>query len=458
MCGLSADIRDADRTWLRQRSSASFRAQWLAEGRERHLDAHEVHAVLAALETYAALRDEGTGIEASCFARIWQSDGLVPLVTSQALEEGVRREFATNYGGFRNPKWSQQVLDLIHPSLYCWVAGRTLDYSTPFQETMPGTVDATSRSFAWLATDYSVTLDASGRPQAERHSYINNLHPDNVNLRAAIDHVVGAFIPLFERVLDDASTQRSLPTLIYELNDPLHSASQRHGIRLAGRDIQLFVKLSRIYLTPENPTFPGGDYHYEGLRNERIVACGVYCIDECNVEELELSFRMKVDPPTDMTYDDARRASEVWGIALDGMLNQELPSTRLPAGRCIAFPNMYQHRSAAFSLRDRARRGHRTILSLLLVDPTARVVSTSDVPAQQAEWLLGSRPDVMREPDSGIPLPKYVFWARDAQLYREQLEDERDAFSMLTQNAWAEERWTMGEMDLDTDTDSMDLE
>ena len=119
---------------------------------------------------------------------------------------------------------------------------------------------------------------------------------------------------------------------------------------------------------------------------------------------------------------------------------------------------MYQHRIGPFSLRDRTRSGHRTILTLLLVDPNVRVLSTSDVHAQQAEWIMGTRPDISREPDSAIPLPEHVFWARDAQMFREQMEDEREALMMVTQNAWAEERWTIAEDEMDLDLDTEDFE
>jgi len=39
-------------------------------------------------------------------------------------------------------------------------------------------------------------------------------------------------------------------------------------------------------------------------------------------------------------------------------------------GRCIAFPNIYQHRVSPFELRDKSKPGHRKILAFFLVDPT----------------------------------------------------------------------------------------
>jgi hypothetical protein len=45
---------------------------------------------------------------------------------------------------------------------------------------------------------------------------------------------------------------------------------------LRGRKLQVIVKLANIVLTPEKPTYPGGSWHVEGMKNEHIVASGIY--------------------------------------------------------------------------------------------------------------------------------------------------------------------------------------
>lgn len=57
-------------------------------------------------------------------------------------------------------------------------------------------------------------------------------------------------------------------------------------------------------------------------------------------------------------------------------------------GRCITYPNLYQHRLSPFSLVDSSKAGHRTTLQLQLVDPEITVLSTSDVPPQPVSWAL----------------------------------------------------------------------
>lgn len=55
-------------------------------------------------------------------------------------------------------------------------------------------------------------------------------------------------------------------------------------------------------------------------------------------------------------------------------------------GRCVVFPNIYQHRVAPFKLEDATRPGFRKILCFFLVDPTVKIISTNNVLPQQPDW------------------------------------------------------------------------
>lgn len=48
---------------------------------------------------------------------------------------------------------------------------------------------------------------------------------------------------------------------------------------------------------------------------------------------------------------------------------------------------MYQYDIDDFSLVDRSKLGHKTIVEFLLCDPTQKILSTTDVPPQQLEWM-----------------------------------------------------------------------
>jgi hypothetical protein len=67
----------------------------------------------------------------------------------------------------------------------------------------------------------------------------------------------------------------------------------------------------------------------------------------------------------------------------DDLLNQNLGSIITKSGRAIAFPNLYQHCVAPFSLLDNSKPGHRKILVFFLVDPAYHILSTALVPPQQ---------------------------------------------------------------------------
>ena len=66
---------------------------------------------------------------------------------------------------------------------------------------------------------------------------------------------------------------------------------------------------------------------------------------------------------------------------------QRIGSVITKTHRCIAFPNSYQHQVQPFRLEDPTKPGHRKILVFFLVDPTKRVLSTTDVAPQQREWV-----------------------------------------------------------------------
>lgn len=113
---------------------------------------------------------------------------------------------------------------------------------------------------------------------------------------------------------------------------------------------------------------------------------------------------------------------------------QNVGSAVTQEGRCLAFPNIYQHLVSPFSLRDKAKPGHRKILVFFLVDPNVRIPSTSDVGPQQEAWIRAAVEGTQlwqRLP----PELHEIIWEKldavteeQARAYREQLMEERTAF------------------------------
>jgi hypothetical protein len=225
-----------------------------------------------------------------------------------------------------HPGSNGKVLDLVHPSLYPIVFGRTLvsPQHTPAQvkeDLLSEAGNTVSKDFAWLPTDFSISADGK---VAHALSYINNIHPSNTKLANIIEHLVARFVPLFDRVLTDSLTcnyysffplRQSDAYLVDNTGEPQLEDFEDYGIyseteyewrttqrgvllpyvkpyqpdtlnsrcelfSICGRTVQIIVKLANIVLTPESPKYGGGSWHVEGMRNESIVASGIYYYGE----------------------------------------------------------------------------------------------------------------------------------------------------------------------------------
>lgn len=495
MCALSATLRSKPEWWKKVKDD-DIVARWKKEAMEHGLGEKHVDYVLAELHDYADQRDDATGIEVSCFDKIWQSDSLIPEEASSELKNGVRvLEDVPEDQKDWHPRANGLVLDLVHPSLYPLVYGRTMVHSDDGQllpAVAPSKDSTTSDQFAWLPTDFAVAQDGS----VTRKGYINNLHPSHGELYATLNRIVCAFVPLFERVLTDL-----LPTTIFPLRvpDDYHHVEEDRPVRqkdepdneywaryddwyengrpivvsdppeycsdgsvlrkeefsLRGRDIQIIVKLANIILTPEKPEYPGGSWHVEGMENEHIVASGIYYYDEDNISESRLAFRTAVAGPETYEQSDYAGVREVWGLESDGPLVQNLGSVQTKAGRCIAFPNIYQHCVQPFKLVDASRPGHRKILALFLVDPHVQIPSTTVVMPQQQDWvyetLIESSLDshLQKLPAELLKMVSEVgghsMSREEAFAYREKLMDERTQFVQVNNEEYFEATFNMCE-------------
>lgn len=455
MMQCSAHLR-AKPAWFDKMNDADLMAKWTREAVAQGLTEAQVRYVLAELEHYAALRDAPTGIEVSAVDGVWQSDALVDEQLRTRLREAVRvLEEVPDAERDWHPGSDGQVLDLVHPSLFCLVREASGGPERAWQN--PASHCATyefSERFQWLPTDVDVSDDGA----VAFRSYVNNVHPETHRaLASVLPEVFARLRPLFENVLTDLRHPRPLrieadPYGWYDSEPEYpHQGSysdnaaymdaraawdeayedwleNRHPIvpdapaftapalpdasarvDLRGRRLQVIVKLATVHLTPDNPEYPGGSWHVEGMLNERIVSTGVYYWDSENITESRLGFRAALDDPRYEQNDDAG-LREVYGLEDEDALNQMLGRVPTPAGRCLAFPNALQHRVDEFRLADPTRPGHRKILAFFLVDPTEQIVSTSDIPPQQP-WSDTS-----------------TMTLEQARAYREELMQERKFF------------------------------
>ncbi|MFF4098850.1 DUF4246 domain-containing protein [Streptomyces sp. NPDC001903] len=455
MIQCSAHIR-AKPGWFDKMKDADVVARWTQEALAQGLTEAQVRYVLAELAHYAALRDERTGIEVSAVDGVWQSDTLVDGLLRSRLREAVQvLEQVPEADKDWHPGSDGQVLDLVHPSLFCLVR----EASGAPERAWLNPTDRYSKyefseKFQWLPTDVDVTDDG----EVAFRSYVNNVHPDDHReLASVLPDLFARLLPLLENVLTDLRHPRPLrieadpygwydsepeyPSKSSYPDDEAYAEARRAWeqaqddwwenrrpvvpdapeftppeapdasarVSLRGRRLQVIVKLATLHLTPDKPEYPGGSWHVEGMMNERIVSTGIYYWDSENITESRLGFRAALDDPNYEQNDD-NGLREVYGLEDEDALNQMLGSTPTPAGRCVAFPNILQHRVDSFRLVDATRPGHRKILAFFLVDPSERIVSTHDVPPQQP-WSETS-----------------TMTLEQAKDYREQLMRERKFF------------------------------
>ncbi|MFK0223610.1 DUF4246 domain-containing protein [Streptomyces vinaceus] len=428
MMQCSSHIRAKPR-WFDKMHDADVVARWTQEAVAQGLTEAQVRYVLAELAHYAALRDERTGVEVSAVDGVWHSDTLVDDELGSRLRAAVQvLEEVPEAERDWHPGSDGQVLDLVHPSLFCLVR----EASGAPERAWRNPTDRYSKyefseRFQWLPTDVDVSDDGD----VAFHSYVNNVHPEiHRELAAVLPELFARMLPLLENVLTDLRHPRPVRieadpygwydsepeypdrasygddeayaqarTAWEQAQDdwwenrrpvvpdapafaapPVPDASARVDLR--GRRLQVIAKLATIHLTPDKPEYPGGSWHVEGMMNERIVSTALHYWDSENITESRLGFRAALDDPNYEQNDD-NGLREVYGLEDEDALNQVLGSTATPAGRSLAFPNVLQHRVGPFRLADSSRPGHRKIVAFFLVDPSQQIVSTSDVPPQQ---------------------------------------------------------------------------
>ncbi|KAJ2777470.1 hypothetical protein H4R18_005136 [Coemansia javaensis] len=296
-----------------------------------------------------------------------------------------------------------------------------------------------SPRFCWLPSEFRVAEDGA----VAIESYINNLHPvRHAALYPTIAAVFARFVPMLAHVLTDLVYPRGPrvpvhadalfeydgpePEKGFDPGDPGDSddgydaeeayyeryeawrdtrrfvesqpdkfaAPERRmvPVTLRGRRLQAIVKMSSIRLTPDNPEYAGGSWHVEAMANERIVATGIYYYDVENITESTLEFRESLEKE-ELEYfregdqrEGARLAYDAFEGRSQGRLVQHIGGVAAAHGRCIVFPNVYQHRVSEFRLADPTKPGHRKILAFFFVNPTVRVPSSEIVPPQQQDW------------------------------------------------------------------------
>ncbi|KAI0642313.1 hypothetical protein C8Q79DRAFT_1013602 [Trametes meyenii] len=214
------DVGEGEKQWPRERITGA-----------------QLGYLFGELEYIASQRDGG--IVRTAVPMVYESSVLIPPSLKQSVRELAQRlEDIPDGAKDWHPGSPGQVLDLVHPSMYCLRIGGSFlfdpqpghtdplellsldrylrdrpDVAAPCahrdwltQDVGHTALDfAVSHSFQWLPTDFAVSEEGHVTPGG----YINNLNPTEHRAGyAAIASVVQRFVPLFEHVLSDALSPR----------------------------------------------------------------------------------------------------------------------------------------------------------------------------------------------------------------------------------------------------------
>ncbi|KAJ5579988.1 uncharacterized protein N7459_005973 [Penicillium hispanicum] len=375
-----------------------------------------------------------------------KSDTVISNQVQQALKDAVipLESLPEDQKDF-HPGSDQKVVDLVHPSLFPVIYGRTrvlpdrvigvddcIDSMGQGQLIpIPSDADATpdifesygshrlavsplSQRFQWLPCDIELTEHSKCRIV----SYINNAHPvKHRALYGVVEDVIAKALPLWNQSLTEK---------------PFRS------------DRIKFVEVEYGESSEPEPIYPedaGDDFDeeacferfeaWEASRPIRICATAIYYYDSENITESALGFRQRgMSDMNDINYEQDRHEflQEVYGLRedVDGRnaahITQELGNVLCKEGRLITFPNTLQHRVLPFSLADRSKPGHRKILALFLVVPHRRIVSSANVPPQREDW---TPEDPERQDGVTEDIPSSLMTMAEAKEHRVAIMEER---------------------------------
>ncbi|KAK6091371.1 hypothetical protein MT418_8554 [Batrachochytrium dendrobatidis] len=400
-------------------------------------------------------------------------------ILDNGIPDNVYTRLMTNVSDIEhgsNHNTGQMVHNLIDASMYSVVYGQTmiapLNIRLKYTTMVPCDILLSTRlvsdtpiiegdskfiscKFQCLPSEFRVEQDGS----VTINSYINNLNPIwHRDMYKCIAKIFKCFVPMFESLFrtmdpmlryidiyngtdgyesssqsdhDDMEPDTRVTRPVYVPTLPEHFKSKYESakpVSLRGRNLQVIVKLTNIQLTPSKPKYNEGNWHNEGPINESIVATGLYYYDVENITTPKLDYRVAVD-----CFDYQIASDMYWKDVYDiidreSLQNQYIGSLELPNGRCVVYPNLYQHKEQSFELADPTQPGHCKILTFFVVNPSRRIVSTAHVAPQQPQWYNSSLDKTPILPELWNDATQYIQGVQsptEAKHYRDELTSDR---------------------------------
>ncbi|RXW11956.1 hypothetical protein EST38_g13899 [Candolleomyces aberdarensis] len=373
---------------------------------------------------------------------VYKSDTAVSEETKLALQKAVKvlEDVPASQKDW-HPGSDGKVLDLVHPSLFPLVYGKSKvlpvgsrvttledcikrcgegDVLTAQTSNRLPDDNPWSDKFQWLPCE----VDISGE-KPRILTYVNNLHPEHHReLYGLVEDIIHASIPLWERTLileDDLhSTPRRIEYTFCTYNPDPESWPEEEQLQQEEDEDeddfwdrkQEWIEATRVVEQPEpEEQFKSSVLEREPLNFKEkfgdlplqiIVKLasieltpekpeyggGTWHVEGKRNESICATaiyyYSSENITPSSLAFrqqSDGEFFTDNWSNSI-----QDVGSVDTREGRLITFPNILQHQVQPFKLADPTKPGHRKILALFLVDPNVRVISTADVPCQRQDW------------------------------------------------------------------------
>ena len=372
-------------------------------------------------------------------------DGAVPPELVAALHADIDRLIAVEPEDY-HPGSGTRVRDLVHPSLFPYVQGRSVRQTAAAPAAAaPATPAAPEkrRSGRQPAAPPATAVAAPAAPEYDRFgrkyeasryqwlptpfhidehggvtipTYINNLsrerHPDTYT---HLSSLFALALPYIESVVGyvDRTTfyDDSIDDGVRDHDKEKEMAARENAgapvppTSLRGRDLLVIPKIVEYQLQPGGEAHEGV-WHVEGMSHEHIVATCVYVLSrDAALEGGDLLFKR--------AYTFAEGSTLFWNVpqdrptAFNDMVEEgTIPIGRVPtpAGRLLVFPNSHIHKLTKLAIATAVREAQRRrVIVFWIVDPAVTdMPSTRDVAPQQEsvfsrEEALAMRLELMEE-------------------------------------------------------------
>lgn len=427
--------------WWRKLGDEAIVSKWKSEMIEQGLREVWAEYVITELREYYVPVVEQFGHKAGVVVarEIVQGDGLVSKDTKRALQKcvGVLEKEEPDW----HPGSNDQVLDLVHPSLFPMVYAKTrvlqsdepdLTFEVGSTEGLFPSLDgcviapvydptkdmckndvedwAVSKKYQWLPTPFGIDDDG----KVDVKSYINNLHPVwHKDLYPLIGSIFEAAVPALEHTLSAFLSGQQLrinpnshlsgfysdeePEIFEDENGEWNSEAwtEWHDNRVPAENnppkeveqlkekFEAKGKTLNVITKLANIHLTPENPEYPGgtWHVEGTINENIVAtvLYYYDVENVSESRLAFRASMSDPEYEqsDERGVQQIYGFGDDHVMVMKLGSVEAVEDRMVVFPNIYQHQVQPFELADKSKPGHRKIVCFFICDPHDQKVHTT---------------------------------------------------------------------------------